>query len=116
MSEAEKLIKLLDNFHYDLEEYMDNNAAIIVDNHIDLAEYLTANGVVVLPYKVGDKIYYIDEGKVEEDTIKFITITKDGCKPILTWHNRKFWDYYKFGVDVFLTKKEAEAKLKTMEV
>ncbi len=79
----------------------------------NIADTLIANGAVVLPYKVGDKIYYIDRhtNKLEEDTIKFITITKHGCKPILTKHNTKFWEYYVFGANVFLTREEAEANI-----
>ena len=79
----------------------------------NIADNLIANGVTVLPYKVGDKIYYIDRytNTVEEDTIKFITITKHGCKPILMRHSTKFWDYYVFGANVFLDKEEAEAAL-----
>ena len=82
-----------------------------------LADYLLANGVIVPPCKVGDKIYYIDKytNCVEEDTVKFFTVTKDGIKPILEFHNTKFWKYYKWGKTVFLTKEEAENALKERE-
>lgn len=79
------------------------------------ADYLIDNGVMIIPYKVGDKLYYIDRKTniIEEDTIKFITITKQGYKPILTRHNTRFWNYYMFGTNVFLTKEEALEKLKS---
>lgn len=111
MNEHERLVELLDNFPYDLKDYAGNNTLFMVDDHIELAKYLIANGVMLLPYKVGDKIYYIDRhtNKVEEDTIKFITITKNGPKPILTWHNTGFWEYCVFGSNVFFTKEEATA-------
>lgn len=114
MNEHERLVKLLDNFPYDLKDYAGNNTLFMVDDHIELAKYLIANGVMLLPYKVGDKIYYIDRhtNKVEEDTIKFITITKNGPKPILTRHNKHFWEYYVFGVNVFLNREAAEAAVK----
>jgi hypothetical protein len=80
---------------------------------INFAEHLIANGVTVLPCNVGDKIYYIDRftHKVEVDTVKFLTITKNGVKPILTRHNIKFWDFYELGKTVFFTKEEAKAYL-----
>ena len=78
-----------------------------------IADGLIANGVTVLPCNVGDKIYYIDRytGKIDDDTVKFLTITKNGIKPILTSHNIKFWDFYELGKTAFLTKDEAEATL-----
>lgn len=74
---------------------------------------LIANGVTVLPCNVGDKIYYIDRyaGKIDEDTVKFLTITKNGVKPILTYHNIKFWDFYELGKTAFFTREEAELHL-----
>lgn len=114
MSEFEELVKLLDGFSYDIKNYVGNNTFFIVDNHVELAKYLIENAVTILPYRVGDKIYYIDRhtNKVEEDIIKFITITKSGPKPILTWHNKHFWKYYVFGVNVFLNRESAEAAIK----
>ena len=69
----------------------------------------------VVPYNIGDTLYYINRrtGAIETDTVKFITITKDGAKPILEHHNTRFWKYYTFGVNVFWTEAEAiEAKNK----
>lgn len=80
-----------------------------------LAHSILDAGFVQMPYKVGDTLYYIDArtGNIETDTIKFITITKTGSKPILEQHNIKFWKYYTFGENVFWTEQEAiEAKAK----
>ena len=73
--------------------------------------------LAVLPCKIGDTIYYIDRDSnvIEEDSVKFFTITKDGIKPILKRHNKKFWEFYEWGKTVFLTKEEAEAKLKEVQ-
>ena len=78
-----------------------------------ISDGLIAGGVTVLPCNVGDKIYYIDRytGKIDEDTVKFLTITKNGAKPILNCHNIKFWDFYELGKTAFLTKDEAEATM-----
>lgn len=79
----------------------------------EIADDLLEMGVTVLPCNVGDKIYYINgyTGKIDEETVKFLTITKNGAKPILTHHNIKFWDFYELGKTAFLTKDEAEATL-----
>lgn len=68
---------------------------------------------MILPYSIGDTLYYINErtGKIDTDTVKFITITKTGPKPILERHNRRFWKYYQFGVNVFWTKAECEVAI-----
>lgn len=77
------------------------------------ADYLIDHGVTILPCNVGDKIYYIDRHTqtIEEDTVKFLTITKSGIKPILESHNIKFWDFYKWGKSVFANRAEAESAL-----
>lgn len=68
-----------------------------------------------VPYNVGDTLYYIDKrtGEIDTDTVKFITLTKNGAKPILERHNIRFWEDYLFGYNVFWTETEAiEAKNK----
>lgn len=104
MSVRERLIEIL---RVPIYPHLDADPAEVV------ADYLLDNGVTVLPCNVGDKIYYIDRytGKIDEDTVKFLTITKNGVKPILTYHNIKFWDFYVLGKTAFLTKDEAEATL-----
>lgn len=69
--------------------------------------------LVELPCAVGDKIYYIDQHtkKIDEDTVKYFTITKDGCRAILERHNIKFWDFYEWGKTVFVKKEDAENAL-----
>jgi hypothetical protein len=85
----------------------------LVDPIEAVADYLLDSGITVLPCNVGDKIYYIDRytGKLDEDTVKFLTITKSGAKPILKRHNIKFWDFYKWGKSVFANRAEAESAL-----
>lgn len=69
---------------------------------------------IELPCQVGQTIYYISHigNKVDTDVVKFFTITKAGVKTILLYHNRKFWDYHKWGKDVFLSEEEAIEALK----
>ena len=80
----------------------------------NITDYLLANGVIVPPCKVGDILYYLDRysKSIETDTVKYFTVTKNGCKPVLERHNVKFWEMYEWGETVFLTKEEAEQALK----
>lgn len=101
----EKLIELL--------EKLEKEGALVTMGNGFVANLMIANGATVLPCNVSDKVYYIDRftHNVEKDTVKFLTITKNGVKPILTRHNIKFWDFYELGKTVFFTKEEAEAHL-----
>lgn len=44
---VKEIIKLLDEFGYELNDYVCDNKYLIVDNHIELAKHLVANGVAV---------------------------------------------------------------------
>lgn len=58
---TKKLIELLDNFPYELSDYIGDNKYFIVDNHIELAKYLISNGVTAQKHgqwiKDGESIY-----------------------------------------------------------
>lgn len=75
------------------------------------ADYLIENGVVVLPIKVGDTIYYPYEygNKVLEKTVKKIVIENDD-----KWLDVgvSYLPFENIGKTVFLTKEQAEQKLK----
>ena len=85
----------------------------LVDPIEAVADYLLDSGVMVLPCNVGDRIYFIDRHThtIQEDIVKFLTITKNGVKPILTYHNIKFWNFYELGKTVFFTREEAKLHL-----
>ena len=76
------------------------------------ADYLLANGVIVPPFKVGDKVYYITglhDKVVKEAKIEELYYNGDG------FAYRVSSDYLYFDMqaeEVFLTREEAEAKLK----
>lgn len=109
MSDRDRLIELLLRGSWDY---------LLCKENIELlTDHILADGWIRPPCKVGDKIYYIDKysGKVEEDIVRFFTVTQNGTKPILVRHNTKFWDMYEWGKTVFLTKEEAERALKERE-
>ena len=68
-----------------------------------LADYLLANGVVALPEKV---YWYGFDGKIREATVKdeFVAELENGFEYDIP--------YKEIGKTVFLTKEEAEAKLR----
>lgn len=71
-----------------------------------LADYLLENGVVVLPCKVGDTVYWVDDGKIKCEEVFEISIHIDG---ILIHTGIQFC----LKPDaVFLTREEAEKALK----
>ena len=92
------------------------------------ADYLLANGVIVLPCKVGDVLYVVfkayNEEKVYPVNVSAIRMdTKKNNNRVCVWgtfHITKFYAHeykatFKFdsiGKTVFLTREEAEAKLK----
>lgn len=75
-----------------------------------IANYLVACGCRVLPWQIGDIVYYINPrtNTIETDTVIRITITKSGCNPLLDKHKTGFWKYYKW----FRTRVEAEEYIK----
>ena len=78
------------------------------------ADHLIANGVVVPPCKLGDKIYFISiYKKVEEHIVEGICQYPNGLFVKIYYSGNPFT----ISIDqVFLTKAEAEQKLKEMRV
>ena len=97
---------------------------------VHISDYLLANGVIVPPCKVGDTVYRIAklfcgktiivEGEVFEFAITHESAKKDEYRFYFRAFNEDFahrqyskWcDFFDFGKTVFLTREEAEAKLK----
>ena len=80
----------------------------------DIADYLIENGVIVPPCKVGDKIYYIGDGDVQELNIEFITITENGLEYGVNFGDNTI-PIYEFWVGkklYYYTKEEAEKALR----
>ena len=99
------------------------------DAILDNAEYLIANGVIVPPCKIGDTVYCIntffqDDPRINECEVDTLHITsgknrigqKKPSYALVRNKNMKSLStriyFENFGEDVFLTKEEAEQKLK----
>lgn len=74
-----------------------------------VADYLLANGVVVLLCKVGDTVYQTDGVRIYELEILDVLLHKN--KPYYETESIDF-DNDAIGKSIFLTREEAEAKLK----
>lgn len=83
---------------------------------VHFADHLVANGVVCPPCKIGDTIYTVGfhTGQILESTVYAITFCSDDV--LLLMENTTFVSVeQQLGKTVFLTKPEAEQKLKEMQ-
>ena len=86
----------------------------------ECADHLLANGVIVPPCKVGDIVYTIFEGDIEALKVTY-TKTEESAEFVYRYYdarnkflNMPFSDR-SIGKTVFLTKEEAEEKLKELQ-
>ena len=107
----DRLIEIVDKAK---EEYAND-----VTDHTEteyIVESLLNNGVVVPPCKVGDRMYcdgelFADHCKGEIMSFPVDIILTEVCSTHRGEIDMVF-DFKRFGKDVFLTREEAEAKLK----
>lgn len=107
----DRLVELLKEASYYLDEQD------VVCNRV--ADHLIANGVIVPPCKMGDKIYML----VTRQTTRF-DFTNGKMKKVISKHTfvketrltklNLFSAIENFGKTIFLTKDQAEQKLKEM--
>ena len=98
-----------------------NNSTKEYWEHKQVAEYLRKfkyyedleeqGRLVKLPCKIGDKVWHISGRDIKEDVISGIEYSYDGMFYI--WSNEDTW-LGGFNDIVFLTKSEAEAKLREL--
>lgn len=109
MTDRDRLIELLDIIIQPGEKTLG-----------EIADYLLANGVIVPPCKVGDKIYMLVTRKthsfVFEEGKKMLRVDNQHTFIKQTYLTRL--NFFKvlddFGKTVFLTKEQAEEKLKEL--
>ena len=112
MTDKEKLIELLKKAdeNADLKCITDYEDAVA-----DIADYLLANGVIVPPCKVGDTVYLpikTDWGTIENYEIVEVGQDRDGIYFRIYDEEQNKVYLEEIGKTVFLTKEEAEGKLK----
>lgn len=118
--QKDRLVELL-NKKYD---HFCDQCGVNKDSHYtdNLADYLLANNVVALPFEIGQTAYVVIRNMpfvpadVYECKVMWYALGKDGLRPtvqvkcdIVIINGANFGVYLE---DLFLTKEEAEAKLK----
>ena len=96
---------------YEAEEKFTDRPVLDIDKFV--VDYLIENGVVVPPCKVGDTVYYPYEYRnvvLEKTVIKIVIEKEDRWLDV----GVSFLPFENIGKTVFLTKAEAEQKLKEM--
>ena len=121
MNDRDKLIELLKK----ADDIASKKLIMDYDDAIaDNADYLLANGVIVPPCKVGDWVWYVRDGKINKAKIEesIYSASKHGYFSedwrFHAYNSSKkeeitFW-LDDIGKTVFLTKEEAEQKLKEL--
>lgn len=124
MTDRERLIELLEDTLYDWE------CDVSIETVTEIAEHLIENGVIVPPCKVGQTVYYNDnnysykrdiltfESTVSRFDFDFDTGEHIAVLTVLVgshFFRRTAVKFTDFGKTVFLTREEAERKLRERE-
>ena len=125
MTDRERLIELLKGAEVKVAEEL--TRPLELEEWLGIyADYLLANGVIVPPCKVGDVVYFIYETYDEEGINRCVLdckVEQLGIDSKSVWFQLKlpigvklsgYFRNNKFGQTVFLTKEEAEQKLKEL--
>ncbi|MBO5089467.1 MAG: hypothetical protein J6C27_00940 [Clostridia bacterium] len=123
MSDRDKLIGLIDNFTENITA-RDLHSSRFAS---EFAEHLLENGVMCPPCKVGDMVWWVAklidkncEGKlnIEIGKVDSFLIRSDGLWAHCCYESGLAYRHLvaaNFGKTIFLTKEEAEAKLKELK-
>ena len=117
MTNRDRLIELIKNAPTTDTVYGDIKLKTPAQTVQTIADYLLANGVIVPPCKVGDKIYYPSASfdRIFEKTVDEIMIHNiDGDIGCYVHFASNYMPFENIGKTVFLTKEEAEKKLKEL--
>ena len=123
----DRLIGLISSEGYDYDDFIEEShergLSVTEDFEEWCADHLIANGVILPPCKVGDTVYYLDGKTIVKDVVHCISIGgRHGvnAKGFIHFHDSDkdniTVNFNLFGKTVFLTKEEAEQKLKEMRV
>jgi hypothetical protein len=120
--QKDRLVELLNEAEYENIGYEMANKFYPFDNYKSrsefVADHLLANGVIVPPCKVGDVVYEVDlpeYGIIVCKVTKVLYDSKEVIINVIDGHGKGseyYFEFDDFSKTVFLTKEEAEAKLK----
>lgn len=107
MTERERLIEILNDWGNK------ENDGIRAES---IADYLLQNGVIVLPCKVGDKVFQYDTGgRIYESQIMWFYYDKDYKRVVYDCDSGLAFSEEAIGVRVYLSREEAEKALKELK-
>ena len=110
MTDRDRLIEILQDTLHEWE------CDVSIKTLTEIAEHLLANGVIVPPCKVGQIVWLVRDGKIEETTVEKIVLKDKGLYLKLLCNSFYETTCRSIGKTVFLTREEAEKKLKECEV
>ena len=120
MTDRDKLIELLKGAENKVSEVL--TKALDLDEWLSIyADYLLKNGVIVPPCKVGDKVWHLDQQYngtfvIQEGKISMLTQKADKSWRLRITVNSSVWGFTpnEIGTRYFITKEDAEKKLKEL--
>jgi hypothetical protein len=92
----------------DLKEVQDALGKTPMNRFYDIMQAEREGRLVVLPCKVGNTVYSTSENECKESEIMCFSIEEEGVYPVLEYD----LTCHTVGIDVFLTREEAETALK----
>lgn len=109
MTYRDRLIEILQDTLHEWE------CDVSIKTLTEITEHLIANGVIVPPCKVGQIVWLVRDGKIEETTVEKIVLKDKGLYLKLLCNSFYETTCRSIGKTVFLTREEAEQKLKECE-
>ena len=116
----ERLVEIIKATPHGMQTLGDVLDSLYIENV--MVEHLLENGVIVLPCKVGDEVYLVTpNGKIREINITDIYIEIKPTATVMRLSATFYVDNkpyffqvspFDFGKTIFLTREEAQAKLK----
>ena len=115
MTDRDRLIELMSHKQqYGIATEEPPEVIYTIENH-QVADYLLANGVIVPPCDIGQTVYTrygysfkIEQIEVLKDKKILFRCGNDGTDDYMAFYD------FEIGTDVFLTKEEAEEKLREL--
>lgn len=115
MTDRDRLIRLIQEAEDEYMVYEMVNQALPIgvfkSREEYIADYLIANGVIVPPCKIGQIVWLIRNGKIEETTVEKIVLKDGGLYLKLLCNAFYETTCRSIGKTVFLTREEAEKAL-----
>nr|DAP11648.1 MAG TPA: hypothetical protein [Caudoviricetes sp.] len=112
MTDRDRLVELITEKQlWGIDQIQPNGFKIELFENLDLADYLIANGVILPPCKVGQIVWLVRDGKIEETTVEKIVLKDKGLYLKLLCNSFYETTCRSIGKTVFFTREEAEKAL-----